>query len=257
MKISPLLLSIFIIISIWSPLADSQPSSAVGARAPVAPSATLSPGWDVSSEPLSSGMVLWTVRNDGILVVAFELNGASPNHRYIVGAHFFDPSGGSGQLPGVCQFAGDKISCDRGPLTREGITATGLGAWDFGFLDTNGNGDGTAQFNLAPPPGTYYLQFTVRIGNQCNPSVGITSGCSVAFRTGNKVGQGLAAITIPGTPPAPTLPSPSGGSSFTYAPSGSKGHPTLYSEENYNGDGFQIPDSIPQLDYLNDAVTSI
>ena len=283
MKTISLLLSTFIILSICSPLADSQGAFDVRSRAPpagqppnvpsggstFAKSATLSPGWDVYSEPLSSGKVLWDVQNYAIyvskLVVTFELNGASPNHEYIVGAHFFDP-GGSGQLPGVCQFFGKKINCDRGPLTREGTTATGLGAWDFGVLDTNENGYAQAQFDLTPPPGTYYLQFTVRIGNECTPSAGITSGCSVAYRTGNKMGQGLETVTIPdyglrpeGSPidRTPSPPVPSGGSSFTYAPPGSEGHPTLYSEENFNGYGFQIPHSIPQLDYLNDAVTSI
>jgi hypothetical protein len=157
---------------------------------------TLSPGWDDLNEPLSSGKVLWTVLDNGKLDVTFQLNGASPNHRYIAGVHFFDP-GGFGQLPGVCKFGGTKISCDRGPLIREGITATVIGAWDFGVLETNGNGYGKAQFTLSPPEGTYHVQFTVRMGDQCNPAAGQTSNCAVVFRTGTNMGEGFDTITIP------------------------------------------------------------
>lgn len=158
--------------------------------------APLSRGWDVFSEPLSSGDMHWTILDNGNLQVSFELTGASPNHRYLAGVHFFDP-GGSGQMTGVCQFGGTKIVCDRGPVTREGTTATVLGAWDFGYLDTNGNGYGKAKFTLSPPAGTYYAQFTVRIGDQCDLSIGATSGCSVVYRTGTKLGQGFERITIP------------------------------------------------------------
>jgi hypothetical protein len=160
--------------------------------------ALLSPGWDVFSEPLFNGKLQWAVLDNGNLQVIFELNGASPNHRYIAGSHFFDP-GGLGQMPGVCQFGGTKIVCDRGPLTRDGVTATGLGAWDFGYLDTNGNGYGKAQFTLSPPSGTYYTQFTVRIGDQCDLSIGATSGCAVVYRTGTKMGQRFEKIVIPST----------------------------------------------------------
>lgn len=157
--------------------------------------AALSPGWDIFSEPLSNGAVLWTVSDNRNLQVNFELNGASPNHKYIVGAHFFDP-GGSSNLPNVCQFGGWKIGCDRGPLTREGKTATLIGCWDFGYLETDGTGYGKAQFNLTPPPGIYYVQFTVRIGDKCDPSGGITSGCGAVYRTGDKCGEGLEVISI-------------------------------------------------------------
>jgi hypothetical protein len=156
----------------------------------------LSPGWDVFSEPLSNGKVQWTVLDNGKLQVIFELIGASPNHRYIAGVHFFDP-GGLGQMPAVCQFDGTKIECDRGPISRDDITATGLGAWDFGYLDTNEYGYGKAQYTLSPPPGTYYAQFTVRIGDQCNPSIGATGGCAVVYRTGTKIGQRFETIIIP------------------------------------------------------------
>ena len=157
--------------------------------------APLSPGWDIF-DPLSSGRVLWTILDDGNLQVTFELNGTLPDHKYIVGAHFFDP-GGSAALPGVCQFGGWKIGCDPSPLTREGRTATFLGAWDFGYLNTDGNGNGTAQFTLTPPPGTYYAQFTVRIGDKCNPAESITSGCAAVYRTG-KFAEDFEVIVIPG-----------------------------------------------------------
>jgi|GEM_PF-1068095 len=157
--------------------------------------AALSPGWDTFSEPLSNGKVLWAVFDNRNLQVIFELNGASPNHKYIVGAHFFDP-GGSSNLSGACQFGGWKIGCGRGPLTREGKTVTGIGAWDFGYLETDGTGYGKAQFNLTPPPGIYYVQFTVRIGDKCDPSGGITSGCAAVYRTGDKCGEGLEVISI-------------------------------------------------------------
>jgi len=157
--------------------------------------AALSLGWDIFSEPLSNGEVLWTVFDNRNLQVNFELNGASPNHKYIVGAHFFDPDDSS-NLPCVCQFGGWKISCDRILLNRDGKTATQIGCWDFGYLETNGTGYGKAQFNLTPPPGIYYVQFNVRIGDQCDPSGGITSGCSAVYRTGNKYGEGFEVISI-------------------------------------------------------------
>ena len=142
-----------------------------------------------------SMFVVWTVFDKRTLQVNFELNGASPKHKYIVGAHFFDP-GGPSNLPSVCQFGGWKISCDRGPLAREGKTATHIGCWDFGYLETNITGYGKVQFNLMPPPGIYYVQFTVRIGDKCDPSGGITSGCAAVYRTGNKCGEGFEVISI-------------------------------------------------------------
>jgi|WetSurSiteA1Bulk_404760.scaffolds.fasta_scaffold00750_3 hypothetical protein len=158
--------------------------------------APLSQGWDIFSEPLSSGKVQWIALDNGKLEAIFELNGASPNHRYIAGAHFFDPEG-STQLPAVCQFGGTKITCNREYQTREGATAKIIGSWDFGYLDTDGNGYGKAQFTLLPPAGTYFTQFTVRIGDQCNPANGSTSGCAVVYRTGTKMGQGFEKIIIP------------------------------------------------------------
>ena len=138
----------------------------------------------------------WIALDNGKLEVIFRLNGASPNHRYIAGAHFYDPEG-STQLPAVCQFGGTKITCNREYQTREGATATIVGSWDFGYLETNGNGYGKSQFTLSPPADTYFAQFTLRIGDQCNPANGSTSGCAVVYRTGTKMGQAFEKIIIP------------------------------------------------------------
>jgi hypothetical protein len=180
------ILSLFCIVAACCSLECGQGSTQTN-------ESTLSPGWDNFNQPLSSGKVLWTILDNGTLQVNFEVNGASPNHRYLAGAHFFDP-GGFGKWPEVCHFGGTKISCDRGPQTREGVTATVIGAWDFGILETNKNGYGKAQFTLSPFAGTYYVQFTVRMGDQCNPATGQTSGCAVVYRTGTKFGQGLEDI---------------------------------------------------------------
>ena len=169
------------------PSAAERPISAGEAH-----EAPLSPGWDIF-DPLSSGKVLWTVLGDGKLQVSFELNGARPNHKYIAGVHFFDPDGKG--LPGVCQFDGWKVGCSRDDLTREGRTATCIGAWDFGYLNTNEKGDGMSQFTLVPPRGTYYVQFSVRIGDTCIADKD-TSGCGVAYRTEDNFGEGFEAISI-------------------------------------------------------------
>jgi len=158
--------------------------------------AALSPGWDIFSVPLTMGYVDWNVLDDGTLQVAYELNGASPNHKYIVGTHFFDP-GNVGNLPNVCKFDGWKVGCDRSTLSREGVNATVIGGWDFGYVNTNGSGYGKAQFALTPPSGTYYIQFTVRIGDKCDPASGQTSGCAAVYRTGSKMGRGFEVINIP------------------------------------------------------------
>jgi len=184
----------------WSYNSESGNSGIVSVIAQGSPykttsTAALSKGWDIFGEPLAYGEVAWAILDNGTLQVSFELSGASPNHLYIVGAHFFDPDG-SLNLPGVCQFAGWNLGCIREPLTREGSTATLLGAWDFGYLKTDDAGYGKVEFNLAPPQGVYYAQFTVRVGEVCEPPGGITSGCGVVYRTGNKLGEGFEAISI-------------------------------------------------------------
>jgi hypothetical protein len=177
--------------------------------------AVLSLGWDANAErnPNKPGVymtscgiidtsevsgVTWNVLDDGRLVVKFVLNADVKNHRFLAGAHFFDPGGRSGGLPGVCEFGGWKVTCGRDTITREGRTATVIGAWDFGYLDTGSSGDDArVQFTLTPPSGTYYLQFTVRCGDTCSPSTGETEGCPVIFHSGEAFGEGLHTITIP------------------------------------------------------------
>jgi hypothetical protein len=153
--------------------------------------AVLSSGWDIFGDPLSNGDVSWTVLDDGKLLVSFRLSGAQPNHKYIVGAHFFDPSDLT-KLPKVEQSGGWKLPSG-GIITREGNTAN-PSAWDFGYLITDGNGDGKAQFVLAPSHGIYYVQFTVRIGPACIE--GETSGCGAVYRTGEKFGERFEMISI-------------------------------------------------------------
>ena len=89
------------------------------------------------------------------------------------------------------------FGCDRSTLSREGLNATVIGGWDFGYVNTNGSGYGKDRFTLTPPPGTYYIQFTVRIGDKCDPTSGQTSGCAAVYRTGSKMGRGFEVINIP------------------------------------------------------------
>ena len=159
--------------------------------------APLSPGWGIFDDPFSNGKVSWTVLDDGKLQVIFELNGARPNHWYLVGAHLWNPSDIT-KIPEVEQFGGWKLPSG-GLLTVEGNTVN-PDAWDFGYLNTTENGDGAAQFILTPSPGTYYVQFTVRIGATCMSGVD-TSGCAVVYRTGDKCGEGFEVITIGGAGP--------------------------------------------------------
>jgi hypothetical protein len=77
------------------------------------------------------------------------------------------------------------------------VTATVIGGSDFGYLTTDGSGYGKALFSINPPAGTYYIQFTVRIGDVCNPATGQTGGCAAVYRTGEKMGKGLEIINIP------------------------------------------------------------
>ena len=153
--------------------------------------ADLTSGWDIFGDPLSNGNVSWTALDDGKLLISFELSGAQPNHKYIVGAHFFDPSDLS-KFPEVEQFGGWRLP-SYGIYTREGNSANTDG-WDFGYLITDGNGDGKAQFVLAPSRGIYYVQFTVRIGPVCIE--GDTSGCGAVYRTGEKFGKMFEMISI-------------------------------------------------------------
>lgn len=158
--------------------------------------ANLTRGWDIFGEPLSSGSVKWQTNHRGV-AVHFELRGAKPNHAYTVGVHLFNPYNKTARVENNV-FGGYSVGGE-GVINREGNTAYTV-AWDFGQLYTNGNGDGFARFDLSVPPGTYYCQFTVRIGGEgtCLASQGITHGCGVVYRTGNRFAQDFEAITIGG-----------------------------------------------------------
>jgi hypothetical protein len=161
--------------------------------------AELSPGWDIFSEPLSSGQVLWQTvegqRTNYNLIVTFQVKGAKRNHDYTVGLHLFNPDNPA--LPPINESFGGYNPGPGGVITREGKTAY-VGGWDFGQLQTNNNGDGTSFFYLYVPPGKYFAQFTVRIGgaNTCVAHKGIYSGCAAVYRTGNRFADRFEVITI-------------------------------------------------------------
>ena len=146
----------------------------------------LTPGWDIFSDPLTNGSVVWNVP-DGQrrLNVTFILNGALPDHQYTVGAHFFQAG------TNVDFGAGKDIG--GGTITRDGVTAD-VDGWDFGFLSTDSQGDGSAHVNLVPNSGTYHVQFTVRIGGA--PGCFVTD-CSVVYRTGYPFSVNTEDIIIP------------------------------------------------------------
>jgi virginiamycin B lyase len=146
----------------------------------------LTPGWDIFSGPLTKGSVVWNVP-DGQrrLNVTFILNGALPDHQYTVGAHFFQAG------TDVDFGAGKHIG--GGTITRDGVTAD-VDGWDFGFLLTDSEGDGSAHFNLVPNSGTYHVQFTVRIGGA--PGCFVTD-CRVVYRTGYPFSVNTEKIIIP------------------------------------------------------------
>ncbi len=156
--------------------------------------ATLTQGWDDFGQPLTSGKVTWSsapaAAGSLTFNASFILTGATPNHLFAAGVHFFEPSGTS--QPDITQFGGTNVGAGRGALTREGVNAMLIGAWDFGPLQTDAAGNARADFSYTVPDRTYYMQFTVRIGT-CSPSGG--SGCSAAYRTGQKYGTNFEIIT--------------------------------------------------------------
>jgi hypothetical protein len=166
---------------------------------------TLTRGWDIFNDPLSSGNVVWNISGQN-LQVSFQLSGAKPDHSYTVGAHLFNRAS-LASVPQPKQFGGYAVGGE-GTISRESKGAYVV-AWDFGQLNTDRGGNGSARFNLPVPPGTYYVQFTVRIGGSgtCLTSRGITHGCSVVYRTGNRFAEQFETITIPG-----------GGRSYTSRP---------------------------------------
>ncbi len=136
----------------------------------------------------------WETTQRGV-VVQFELRGAKPNHAFTAGVHLFNAYNKTSR-PEQNTFGGYLVG-DGGVISREGNTAYTI-AWDFGQIYINGNGDGFARFDLSVPPGTYFCQFTVRIGGEgtCLTSKGIFHGCGVVYRTGNRFAQNFETITI-------------------------------------------------------------
>ncbi|MEW6208707.1 MAG: hypothetical protein AB1631_10095 [Acidobacteriota bacterium] len=158
----------------------------VGAGHSGAHSVPLTPGWDIFTDPLIKGKVIWSVPDrHRRLNVTFILDGALPNHEYTVGAHFFQA--------GTEVNFGDGTNLPGGAITREGVFAD-VDAWDFGFLLTDSEGDGAAHFNLIPNSGTYHVQFTVRIGG--SPGCPNTN-CAAVYRTGSTFSVNTEEIIIP------------------------------------------------------------
>lgn len=159
--------------------------------------ANLTRGWDLFGDPISSGSVRWETTYRGV-IVQFELKGAKPNHSYTVGVHLFNPYN-KASMPENRSFGGYLVG-DGSVISREGNTAYTI-AWDFGQIYTNGRGDGFARFDLSVPSGTYFCQFTVRIGGEgtCLPFKGIFHGCGVVYRTGNRFAESFETITIGGS----------------------------------------------------------
>ncbi len=180
---------LFLLVIISLPISETQ--SRAG-------DVLLTKGWDMFGEPLSFGQVGWSVsegQGPNNFKVAFQLSGSQPNHEFTVGVHLFNPANLTAR-PNVTGF-GSLALVGEGITGREGKSAFAI-AYDFGGLKTNAAGDGFAQFDLNLLPGTYYAQFTVRIGgvNTCRPSQGTTHGCAVAYRTGNQYAQSFEIITI-------------------------------------------------------------
>lgn len=145
----------------------------------------LTPGWDDSSQPLASGVVQWMAKpaGNGRLEVEFDfvLRGAKPNHTYGAGAHFFVAQGV--EATGVSAFGGRMLGANLETITRDGVRATLNGAYDFGAIQTDGQGNGRAHFRYLVPDRRYAVQFTVRRGTGCP---GQSSDCAVVYRSGGR-----------------------------------------------------------------------
>ena len=165
----------------------------------------LNPGWDVFGQPLTMGkVILNSPDTTGKLGVTFVLSGATPNHTYIVGAHFFNGTGVTPLPSDVGSYTSDPGYFGAGwwvdgtvNITRQGTSADVI-AYDFGYLTTDAYGNGSVHFNLFPTLGTYAAEFTVRIGPVCNvhytnPD---TAGCPVVFQSGTTFGYGLADFSL-------------------------------------------------------------
>lgn len=152
-------------------------------------SPALTPGWD-SFGPLTSGNVTWSQTPGASgLDVTYAVNGALTSHEFTVGMHFFDVGGFVDFGPGFLTGPADVST-----ISREGHTAT-LSADDLGFFSTDGSGQGVGSFlGLAPNPGTYALQFTIREGG--SPGCPSTT-CNAIYRTGGTFSTDLVRFTIP------------------------------------------------------------
>ena len=143
---------------------------------------------------MSSGSgVTWSATATGTgqlsFQATFDLRGATPNHSYTAGAHFFQPAGMS--VPLVTQFGtATMISNSLTSSSRDGEStqSTLVGGWDFGPLVTDGSGNAHAVFSYTIPNQAYYIQFTIRDGT-CSAGGG-GGGCYVDYRTGGKFGDG-------------------------------------------------------------------
>jgi virginiamycin B lyase len=163
----------------------------VGRIAPRGGSITLTKGWDIFSDP-GAGTVAWTIPAPRQLVVTYTVSGAEPNHTYAAGIHLFN---GTSATPPSINFAGTFIG--EGSIVRENIGPVFVVAWDFGPLTTDANGNGSAQFALAPPSGTYYAQFTVRKGICPAYPQGSTNDCAAVYRAPSPFSLNRLTIPIP------------------------------------------------------------
>jgi hypothetical protein len=158
-------------------------------------------GWDIFSAPLTKGKIIYNVHDNGSseknVLVTCIITGSVPDHSFTVGAHFFDQNDLNSMPRGFGNwYVGE------GCIYRPNATACTV-AYDFGTITTDANGDGSAHFNLYAPPGTYGLQFTIRLGVGCGvpgpdgqPNY---SGdvCSAVYQTGNSFANGFETIIIP------------------------------------------------------------
>jgi hypothetical protein len=138
-----------------------------------------SPGWDHFPR-LSQGYV--DLRVPLRLQPTYVLKGAEPNQTYTVGYDIFNLPD-----PGLTEFGVPREG--RAPASREGREAM-LDVFPVGKFVTDGNGDGTASFDLdlsRTPSGTYNLQFWwSRDGRY-----------PVYYRTGAQFSDGLVSIIVP------------------------------------------------------------
>lgn len=146
-------------------------------------------GWDSFDEPLTRGGVTWSQPVPGELDVTYELRGAEPNHQYQVGIHGYPRA----DNPDWQDFGSEGWEDDQrsdAVVCREGF-CTPLNAWEFGFLTTDVNGDGTAHFALHPRAGSYNVQFDVRMGTCTQDN---HDGCGVVFESGGPFGTAVELI---------------------------------------------------------------